>query len=172
MASRLIRLGWLFLLLCAGGCEPAPPPTHEIIRLGGESWEMELAVSEQQIERGLMHRETIPPGTGMLFLFDDSQMRSFWMGHCLTDMDLLFVDGMGRITAVHEMTVELPRLPEETERAYQMRMPGYPSIFPAKVAIELPPGTIQRLKLHAQQATGLDMEALEDLRIRAATTTR
>ena len=172
MASRLTRLGILFLLLLAGGCEPALPPTHETIHLGGEPWKMELAVSEQQIERGLMQRETIPPGTGMLFLFDDSQIRSFWMGHCLTDMDLVFVDGMGRITAVHEMAVELPRLPEESDRTYRLRMPSYPSNFPAKIAIELPPGTIQRLKLQSQQATKLDMMHLEDLRVRATATTR
>ena len=172
MAWILNRRIWMLLLLFASCCERAQPPTHETIQLGGESWKMELAVSPGQIEQGLMNRETIPPGTGMLFIFEDSQMRSFWMGNCLSDIDLIFVDGMGRITAIHEMVTEPQKRLGETEGAYKFRMPGYSSVFPARIAIELPPGSIRQLGLKPQQSTDLDMQILESVRLRALKGTR
>ena len=172
MASSVTHAIWMLALLLLSSCAPPPPPTHVTIELGGETWVMELAVTPAEIEQGLMHREAIPEGTGMIFIFEDSQMRSFWMGNCLTDIDLIYVDGTGRVTATHQMTSEAPRRPDESETAYRLRMPGYPSRFPARVALEFPPGTIQRLDLKPQQSTGLDMTYLDSIRQRSAVSPR
>ena len=58
------------LLAISQGCRPTDPPTHHELVIGGETWTLELAVSPEAIEQGLMFRENIPEGTGMLFLFD------------------------------------------------------------------------------------------------------
>ena len=162
----------MMLLFLTHGCKPAEPPTHHELVIGGEAWTLELAVTPEAIERGLMFRETIPPGTGMLFLFDRSRVHQFWMGNCLTDMDIIFLDGAGHITAVHEMTAEQPRRPEESDFEYRDRMPNYSSRFPVRAAIEFPPGTIKRLGLKSNQSSGLDMKALENVRKLAAGTQR
>ena len=155
------------LLVLAHGCKPAEPPTHHELVIGGELWNLELAVTPEDIEQGLMFREEIPPGTGMLFLFDRSQMHQFWMGNCLTDIDIIFLDAAGHVTAVHEMVAEPPQAPDESDFDYRDRMPSYSSRFPVRAAVEFPPGTIGRLGLKANQASGLDMKSLEALRQQA-----
>ena len=174
MNQRLHRISIacmaVLLLLMTHGCKPAEPPTHHELVIGGEPWMLELAVTPEAIERGLMFRETIPAGTGMLFLFDRSRIHQFWMGNCLTDMDIIFLDGAGHVTAVHEMTAEQPRRPEESDFEYRDRMPSYSSRFPVRAAVELPPGTIKRLGLTSNQPSGLDMKALETLRKQAMRT--
>ena len=127
---------------------------------------MELAIHPDEIKAGLMNRPTIDPGTGMIFIFPESRIQSFWMAHCLTDIDLIFVDGTGRITATHAMQAEPPKSQSESEQAYLRRMKSYGSMFPARVAIELPSGSIERLGLSSGQSTGLDMQGLEELRRR------
>jgi len=167
MAHHMKRL-LLLIVILAGGCSPSDPPEEVTISLGGEMWTMELAVTDREIQKGLMHRTSIDPGTGMIFIFPDSRVHSFWMAYCLTDMDLLYVDGTGRITATHAMKVEKPRGEGESERTYFDRMNGYSSIFPARLAIEVPAGTIETLGLSAGQSTGLDMGELEELRRQVA----
>ena len=125
---------------------------------------MELAIDPDEIQTGLMHRTTMEPGHGMIFIFPVSGIHSFWMAYCLTDIDLIFVDGTGRITATHMMHTEPPKSADESEQAYLRRMPGYASVFPARIALELPPGSIEKLGLLPGQATGLEMQKLEDLR--------
>ncbi len=169
-----LRLTWtaLLVLLFAHGCGSSHPPDVVVVSLGGRDWTMELATHPEEIQAGLMNRSVIDPGTGMIFIFPESRIQSFWMAYCLTDIDLVFVDGTGRITATHAMEVEPPRSPSESEQAYLGRMQSYGSIFPARVAIELPPGSIEKLGLASGQATGLNMRALEDLRRRSATNRR
>ncbi|MCH2133606.1 MAG: DUF192 domain-containing protein [Phycisphaerales bacterium] len=167
-----LKMICIFVLLAVTACEPAAPPTHTDLSFGGEAWNMELAIGEAAIERGLMGREMIPPGTGMIFLFEDNRVHQFWMGHCLTDMDLVFVDGLGRITAVHEMVAEAPQEPGESEFAYHQRLAQYSSVFPVRVALEFPTGTIKRLGLAPGQATPLDIRALDDLRDRVTAARR
>ncbi|MCH2152005.1 MAG: DUF192 domain-containing protein [Phycisphaerales bacterium] len=168
----LVFLMTALLLAMSHGCRPTDPPTHHELVIGGETWVLELAVSPEAIEQGLMFRENIPEGTGMLFLFDRSEIHQFWMGNCLTDIDIIFLDGAGHITAAHEMTAEPPRRPDETDFAYRDRMPSYPSRFPVRAAVEFPPGTIRRLGLKANQSSGLDMKALETLRREASRQSR
>ncbi len=155
---------WLLLALLLSGCGPSQPPEHIVISLGGEEWRMELATHPEEIQAGLMNRLTIDPGTGMIFIFPESRIQSFWMAYCLTDIDLIFVDGTGRITATHAMQVERAKSEAESEEAYLRRMKSYSSVFPARIAIELPAGSIQKLGLLPGQSTGLDMQELETLR--------
>ncbi len=163
MASiRLILLlGALWMTACSNG---ARLPTHQEIAIGGETWMLELALDDDSIRRGLMHRETIPDDGGMLFIFPDSDYRSFWMAYCLVDIDLIFLDGRGTITALHEMKIEPPRETGESELAYNARLKNYESAFPARFAIELPAGSIERLQLRVNQNIPLDLDALKAIR--------
>ena len=150
----------LLLSACtAAGCKQGHPET-ERVHIGGQAWDLEVAADDVSIQQGLMHRPTIPDGTGMLFIFDRPEIHTFWMGHCLTDIDLIFVDVTGRIISLHEMKVESPQTPSETDWAYRQRMASYPSMLPAQLAIELPPGSIDRLGLKAGQSLELDIHRL------------
>lgn len=57
--------------------------------------------AEQTI--GLMHRESLADGTGMLFIFPDEQPRSFWMKNTLIQLDILFFDADGAWVSTRTM---------------------------------------------------------------------
>lgn len=60
----------------------------------------ELAVTPEQMQRGLMWRETVPVGTGMLFHYVPAQRAAMWMENTLADLDLLFIDESGEVVKV------------------------------------------------------------------------
>ena len=108
-----------------------------------------------------MGRTEIASDGGMLFVFPTSQLRSFWMGYCLVDIDIMFLDPNGRVTAIHTMKTEEPREETETEVAYKFRMAGYPSVYATQFAIELRAGSIQRLGVDVDDKIELDLARLK-----------
>ena len=77
-------------------------PEPVIISSGGNRHTImaELAVTQDQMQRGLMWREAVPAGTGMLFHYVPAQRASMWMENTLVDLDLLFIDSSGAVVKV------------------------------------------------------------------------
>ncbi len=55
--------------------------------------EVELALTPEERARGLMHREELAVGKGMLFVFEEERVQSFWMKNTLIPLDMVFVKG-------------------------------------------------------------------------------
>ncbi|MCP4758246.1 MAG: DUF192 domain-containing protein [Planctomycetes bacterium] len=157
---KLIPL--LVLLLTAVACEHRGPRVEQV-QIGDQEWLLEVAASQAAIQQGLMGRPSIPVGTGMLFVFDQPAVHRFWMADCLVDIDLIFIDGQGRITATHMMKVEPAQGPGESQTAYEQRLPLYSSRIPSRYAIELPAGSITALGLRAGEPIDLDLPRLRSL---------
>jgi len=51
----------------------------------------ELATTLRQLQRGLMYREKLDVGEGMLFIFKKPQIPSFWMKNTLIPLDMMFI---------------------------------------------------------------------------------
>ena len=147
----------------AGRVDEAPqkkgPPTEKIT-LREEHFKLELAADPKSREKGLMGRKTIEHHGGMLFVFPDVRHRGFWMKKCLIDMDLAYLDQMGRIVSLHRMKAEPPRGPRESEWDYERRLRTYVSRRPAQYVIELKAGTMKRLELKIGERIELDRERL------------
>ena len=160
MTSLALCLATLVILAPAG---PATRPAKEPVVIAGETFRLEPAVNAKTRQRGLGGREKIEDHGGMLFVCPDTQRRSFYMKDCLIDIDIMFLDDRGRITALHKMKKEPPRRADETVRAYEQRLKLYPSRRLVRFAIELETGSIDRLKLKPGQTIPLDLRRLKKM---------
>lgn len=73
------------------------------MHVGDHPFRVELAVTEEQRARGLMFREDLAPEEGMLFVFPDSALRSFWMKDTPLPLSIAFISRAGVILEIHDM---------------------------------------------------------------------
>lgn len=66
---------------------------------------VELALTESQLEFGLMYRDKMPADHGMLFDFGTSRPVMMWMKNTKLSLDMLFLDRNGVITHIQENAV-------------------------------------------------------------------
>ncbi len=111
-------------------------PTETLV-LGGVKHEVELAYTESARRLGLMYRESMPPDTGMLFVFGRTQPLTFHMENCRMDIDIVFIRATGQIDSV--MTMKAPPPGEQTEL--------YNSHSAVMYALELAAGQAEALGL-------------------------
>jgi len=68
----------------------------------GASVDAELARTDDENERGLMYRTSMPEDQGMLFYLGDRKVQTFWMHNTCIPLDMIFVDDDGTIVGVVE----------------------------------------------------------------------
>lgn len=162
---KFIIMGCCMLLFAlATGCEHSlNVKLTERVNIAGETFNLEIAADSYSRTRGLMERANLEDDGGMLFVFHNEQAQQFWMGYCLFDIDVLFLDSNGVITATHEMKCELPIGDDESEISYRSRMIDYQSKLPAQFAIEIRGGWLARLNVNSGDKIELDLQRLKRL---------
>jgi uncharacterized protein len=138
-------------------------PATERVAIAGESFDLELATTPAQRDKGLSGRTEIAAQGGMLFVFPRPQAMTFWMVDCPIPMDLLILNSRGTIIALHRMQVEPPQGKTESREAYLARLKRYGSRAHGRYAIELKSGTADRLKLKVGDPIPLDLAKLAKL---------
>lgn len=130
-------------------------PKERIVLLG-EQFDTEFCFDEASRATGMGGRSEFPEGTAMIFVHPRAIMLNYWMKDCFIDLDMIFVDAKGRVTAIHEASREKLRATGESKDRYESRLYLYGSRSPAQFVIELPAGTLKRLKPMVGQQLGLD----------------
>lgn len=76
------------------------------VSVGGVPISVEIADTPALRETGLMHRDSLPANHGMLFVYADEQMRSFWMRNTKIPLDIAFIDRNGSIVNIEQMEAQ------------------------------------------------------------------
>ena len=95
---------------------------------------VEVARTDEEQDRGLMFRTNLPADGGMIFPFPKPKIASFWMQNTVIPLDMIFVRADGSIDRIAENTI-----PESLE----------PVVSGGEVAavLELAGGTAAKLDL-------------------------
>lgn len=168
IVTRTNRVLILLSLLCAiallGGCsKPAIVDGVLPVEIGGKTFALEIVADNDTRNLGLGGRTEMDADKGMIFSFPDSKLRRFVMRDCYMDIDIIFIDSAGRITAMHHMPTEGDKRDDETQYAYESRLLKYSSRFNAQYAIELVGGMLETLNLEDGQQIKLDVEYLQSV---------
>lgn len=124
----LILLPLLFTLSFVSCNDETKLPTKEfsLVREDGSSVNVvaELAIKPDERNYGFMNRENIPDGTGMLFVFENDQILSFWMKNTPHPLSIAYIDRKGRIRDIFDMKpYSLSSVSSRTSVRYALEVP-------------------------------------------------
>ena len=135
LRRHILLLALLLAALPAWALETFGTSELTIQTAGGpQRFAIELALSDAQMEQGLMFRRALAPNAGMLFDFKTPTSVTMWMKNTLIPLDMLFLDASGKIIDTHERAV-----PYSTDIIA--------SAAPSRYVIELNGGTVARLDI-------------------------
>jgi len=97
---------------------------------GPVSLEVELARTETERNTGLMYRKELEDGKGMLFIFENDRVLSFWMKNTLIPLSIAYISYDGTIIDIRNM------YPQDISPVHSSRLVRY--------ALEVPQGWFAR----------------------------
>jgi uncharacterized membrane protein (UPF0127 family) len=120
---------WLVAFAVLAACRTATSAPTAVVQTakGPVRVSLEVVSDDASRARGLMYRNHLDDGHGMLFVFDDESVRSFWMKNTLIPLDMIFIGGDGRIVGMKTDTTPLSLAPLSVGK-------------PSKWVIEVPGG--------------------------------
>jgi uncharacterized protein len=92
----------LVLALLAFPAFAQPLPTAQL-SAGIHVIRAEVAADFTTRMTGLMHRKSLPPNGGMLFIFDEESIHCMWMKNTLIPLSVAFIDDQGAIVNIADM---------------------------------------------------------------------
>jgi len=133
LARAMLTLAVVGLMAAGGVSGAAERNTIEIAsRTGVHLFSVEFVDNDKDRAQGLMYRKSLPEGQGMLFDFGREQDVAMWMKNTYIPLDMIFIQGDGRILRIAENTTPL------SERIIA-------SGGPVRAVLEVIGGTAQKL---------------------------
>ncbi len=131
----------VLLQIFSSACLSATDFSKKKILLGGKEVKVEVAETQDQLQRGLMFRTSLNADEGMLFVFKNEETRFFWMKNTFLDLSIGFFDKNKVLVDVQEM--------KSGKEVNEMLLPSYASAKPAMYALEMKKGwfDINKIKI-------------------------
>lgn len=134
-----------YLLLCGAvallaGCSSAPDPhaldTRTVTLPNGRTVWAEVKIKPVDMQRGMMFRDSLPRGEGMLFIHAEPGAYPYWMYNVRVPLDIIWMDAGRRIVEIS------PDTPPCTTRASEC--PNYGGKALSTYVLELAGGEAAR----------------------------
>ena len=122
-AVSVVCLAWWPHLLTA---IDQPVAGFALAIFGTDTVRAEVAATPEERARGLMFRDAVPEGTGMLFVFERTDVQGVWMKDTYVALDVAFLDQQFRVLNIEALE------PQDTTPKY--------SAGPAAFALEVAHG--------------------------------
>lgn len=134
MRTQVLAACFAILLVCVACTDKEEDRNLAIDTSAGKTHHLtvELAVTPEEQQQGLMFREKLDDDRGMLFFYPQCDTARFWMKNTYIPLDMIFIEADGRIARIEEMTEP------ETLAIYQ-------SGVPVNGVLEVNGGLTQRL---------------------------
>jgi uncharacterized membrane protein (UPF0127 family) len=81
-------------------------------------FEVEIADTSEERARGLMNRESLGENSGMLFVYDEEENRSFWMKNTFIPLDIMFLDSNFEVINIEKADPE-PNTSDDNLQRYK-----------------------------------------------------
>jgi uncharacterized membrane protein (UPF0127 family) len=129
------------LLACCGlalsGCASGAG-ADTWVELNGQRYSVEIADDDAERARGLMFRDELASGRGMLFIHERQEPLAYWMKNTRIPLDILYFDSDRKLVSQQR---DVPPC------SLGDRCPPYPSDAPARYVLELNAGEAARIGL-------------------------
>ncbi|HTQ56341.1 MAG TPA: DUF192 domain-containing protein [Bryobacteraceae bacterium] len=139
---RLFALLPLLVLCGCGASDTAGPEalnTRTVTLPGGRKIVAEVEVTPQDMQKGMMFRDSLARGHGMLFIHDAPGMYPYWMFQCKIPLDILWMDPQHKIV---EISADTPPCRDTADKC-----PNYGGHQQAQYVLEIGAGEARRLGL-------------------------
>ena len=135
----------ILLALAGAGCGPPTVGLDELrmrtVKLpNGQQIRAEAEIDPTDMQKGMMFRDSLPRGRGMLFIHDKLGLYPYWMYQVRIPLDMLWMDANHRIV---EVSADTP--PCKTKASECANYGGHQQ---AQFVLELGGGEAKRLGLH------------------------
>ena len=147
---------------CVDGIDRELLPTIELTATEvGTSYTLVVEVADEPRERqqGLMCREVVPHGTGMLFVFEQARSLNFWMFNTYAPLDIVYLNEDRNAVKALRMA-PCPRPDGYEQDQWQNHCVsasnGYGSGSNALYALEFPAGWLESIGVELMGIEGVD----------------
>ncbi|MGA2595161.1 MAG: DUF192 domain-containing protein, partial [Bryobacteraceae bacterium] len=136
----------MLLSLLAAGCGDPETAGPEVLRMrtvklpNGQEIRAEVEIDPIDMQKGMMFRDSLARGHGMLFIHQKPGLYPYWMYQVRIPLDMLWMDSSRRIV---EISADTP--PCKTKASQCANYGGHQQ---AQFVLELGGGEAQRLGLH------------------------
>lgn len=119
-------LPFVVLLMMLAGCAAAE---RYDLSISGVVFQVEVVDTPETRQTGLMNRDELARTLGMLFVFEETDYRSFWMKDTRIPLSIAYIDDRLVIREIHDME--------------PFSLEPVPSRYPARYALEVNQGVFR-----------------------------
>ena len=149
MRYSMLLLLLALLALMGAGCGNRPSDGPEVLGLqtvtlpDGQQIRAEVEMTDIDMQKGMMFRDSLARGRGMLFIHQTPGLYPYWMYQCMIPLDIIWMDSTRRIVEIS------PNTPACKTKA--SLCPNYGGHQTAQFVLELGAGEARRLGLSLGQ---------------------